>query len=436
MYTRRVYEMASLNTKPDEVPSDAWALYTAALQEEKSGHLSEAKEKYEKAVEIFPRFEIAWLNLAMVYQDLGDSTKPIEISKEALKHVPHSSNLWSNLGTFYAKNKMHFMAKEALQKAVEFDPFNYSAALNLSTLLRLLKEFQEAEKVICAILDKPVDESLYPRIKGTISELWAQLGLVRGQMGKNEEVRSACEKALEIDSTNRTANELLTRVQDWEKVNKLYELGVELYDQQEYSRAIEVYNEVLSINPSHMYARINIASALVNLKQYEEAEKRLRSILEEDDSSHIMWINLGKALVGLDNDEEAETAFKRCLEIQPDYANAWYQLACVYDRQDRLSDSEDALRKTVEHNPDHYRAWSDLGVTLLQLGRNSEAEGPLRKATQYGPDDIKSWVNLGLYYTTQNRCEDAKEAMEAARRIDPDDRHLRQLIAMWNQSCA
>ncbi|TFG27513.1 tetratricopeptide repeat protein, partial [Candidatus Thorarchaeota archaeon] len=429
--------MVSLKINKDDVPKDAWDLFESAMKDEQAGQKSKAKEKYEKAVELFPKFEAAWINLAMVYQDLGDAVMPLAIARQGLENVPESSALWTSLGSFYSRiQMMESSAEDAYRKAIEFDSTNYVAVLNLSSILAQQEKLQEAEKIISTILEAPTPDNLYTDTRQILSFLWSQLAFFRAQIGKTEGVQEACEKALEMDNTNPRVLQFVARARaligDMTSVDKkvtsdadsMYDIALTLDRQKEYTKAIEAYKQVLSINPSHTHARANLGAVLVDLERYEEGEKILRPLIENDPTNHIAWINLGKALIGLGNNEEAEAAMKRVVEIKPDYTNGWYQLAGIYDRQGRLQEAEGAFRKTVEYKPDHFRAWCDLGVTLIQLGRNPEAEGPLRNATKYGPEDVKSWSNLGLYYTMLNRCAEAKEAIENARRIDPDDRHL------------
>ena len=442
--------MAPMELNKESVPKDAWKLFESGMKNEQAGKKQDAKEKYEKAVKIYPQFEAAWINLAMVHQDLGDILLSLSTAKKGLEHLPESSALWMSLGSFYSRiQHMDSMAADAYQKALEINPTNYIAVLNLSSLLGRQDKLVEAELVISKSLEKP--ESSLGQFADTnqiLSLLWAQLALFRAQIGKSEGVTEACDKALEKDNTNPSvlqviakARALIGDVKSTEKysppdANSLYEIALTLDRQKQYEKAIEVYEKVLSIDASHAYARVNLGAVLVDLERYDEGEKILRPLIEQDPTNHIAWINLGKALIAQGNETEAEEAMKRVVEIKPDYVNGWYQLAGIYDRQDRLQEAEVAFRKTVEYKPDHYRAWSDLGVTLIQLGRTPEAEGPLRNAIKYGPEDVKSWANLGIYLTIANRCDEAKEALERAQKLAPTDRHVQQFAALWKQSCS
>jgi Tfp pilus assembly protein PilF len=51
---------------------------------EQTGNKQDAKEKYEEAVEIYPQFEAAWINLAMVHQGLRDILLSLTSAKRGL----------------------------------------------------------------------------------------------------------------------------------------------------------------------------------------------------------------------------------------------------------------------------------------------------------------------------------------------------------------
>jgi tetratricopeptide (TPR) repeat protein len=431
----------------EKVPTEAWALFENGLTDESNGKKEEAKNKYEKAVEIYPEFEGAWINLAMVYQDLGDFMMPIVVAKQALEHLPTSSALWLSLGTFYNRIQIREdAAEEAYRKALEYNPNNTPAAMNLGFHLANHGKLEEAEKLLTTSREAPLDEQ-YSESKEAKSRIWAQLALIRARLGMTDKARAAIKSAMEFDTSDpivrRTIAQAEAIIGDMKAVSahtpndaeSWYRIALTLDQQRDYPKAVEAFKRVMALDPNHPYAQTNLGAVLVDMKEYAQAEEILQAIVKKDTSNYMAWMNLGKALLAQEKNVEGENALQQVIKHEPDYVNAWYQLGLLYDRLRRMQDAEAAYRKTVEHKPDHYQGWSDLGVLLIEMGRNAEAEAPLRNATKFGPDDPKPWANLGIYLTMMNRCEEAKQVLDKAIKISPQDRHVRQLQALWDQSC-
>lgn len=373
---------------------------------------------------------------------------PIVTMKQALEHLPSSSVLWASLGSFYSRIQlMDAAAEEAYRKALEFNPNNTMAAVNLGSHLANQGKFDEAEKILTLSRENPLVQDQITESKEMAGRVWAQLALIRARLGKRDSAKAAIKKAMEADKANPVvldiiakANALMGDLQAAEEhipenADTWYGIAHSLDMQKNYPKAIEAYQKAITLDPKHMRARVNLAAVFVDTGEYQQAQEILQVLVDEDPSNHIAWMNLGKTLIAQKNEKEGEYALQQVIKHKPDYVNAWYQLACLYDRQRRMQDAETAFRKTVEYQQDHYRAWSDLGVLLIEMGKQNEAESPLRNAIKYGADDVKSWVNLGVFLVMMKRCDEAKKTLEHAQRLNPEDAHVRQLSMLWNQDC-
>lgn len=96
-----------------------------------------------------------------------------------------------------------------------------------------------------------------------------------------------------------------------------YKLGI----QGKWSKAIEVYNAALEVDPTHAKIWYNKGIALNNLQRYEEAidafDQVIRINPEEVNARASAWFNKGMALQKLGRYEEAIEAFDQQLKINP-----------------------------------------------------------------------------------------------------------------------
>jgi len=193
----------SREIKPEDMPQEAWDMYEAGLADEEKGRLADAEAKYEKAVQIHPVFEGCWLNLALVQQDQGDLLKAIVTSKRALEHLPNSSQMWCNLGTFYLQiERMEEKAESAFRKALEFDPDFTLVMVNLGMLLAKQGDVEGAEMYLTRSRVTAYEREDVSESKEFASRVWAEIAVLRAVLGKSDGVQSAWTAALEIDDSN------------------------------------------------------------------------------------------------------------------------------------------------------------------------------------------------------------------------------------------
>lgn len=98
--------------------------------------------------------------------------------------------------------------------------------------------------------------------------------------------------------------------------------GMDLYNQNNYSGALQAYDKVLEIDP-------------------QDAEA---------------WNNKGSALGVLGRYDDAAQAFSRAIEINSSYAEAWYNLGAVYDLQGDLDEAIHAYNKATIIDPSYQKA--------------------------------------------------------------------------------
>ncbi|MFX1441625.1 MAG: tetratricopeptide repeat protein [Promethearchaeota archaeon] len=437
----------------ENTPPEAFDAFEKGLLDEKAGRLENALENYEQAVEIFPKFEAAWINLAMVHQDMGNLHLSVIASRRGLEHLPNSSAIWGTLGTFYLQiQAMEGMAEEALRKAIECNSANSTAVANLGILLAKTRRYEEAEPLLAESLEadsggiarsKEWEEHIrghleavrrelqmtgYSSVKDEItSEKYAKevapllriadMHIRRGELAKAEQVYK---EAIEIN---------LNTAEIWFKLGTLY------YQMGRRSEEKAAFRKAIEIDERHAGARIDLASTLIEEGEYAEAENLLRTVTPDVPNNHFAWMNLGKALIAQGKDSEGVTALKRVIELRPDYVNAHFQLGKVYLRRNDLHEAENAFRNTIKYKQDHAGAWLELGIVLDNTDRPEEAEEAWRTAIEYDPNDDAPWVNLAAHLTRRGRCDEAKEALTRAQQIAPNDEYVIKAEMMWKTFC-
>ena len=145
----------------------------------------------------------------------------------------------------------------------------------------------------------------------------------------------------------------------------------------------------------------------------------LYEILEVPDS----WLarnNLAMALIDRQQFDEAAPLLEEALALRPNYAEAHNNLALVRYRQGAFAAAEPHSRAAAALKPYEAGYGKNLALTLVALGRRDEAERELQRALRQSPDAAEVRYVLAELLLEQNRNREAVEQLRAAVTTRPD----------------
>ena len=217
-----------------------------------------------------------------------------------------------------------------------------------------------------------------------------------------------------------------------------YYLGHLFVRRGEPTKAVEHFEQVLSLRPTDLAALVWLGYAYIELGQPEAAEPVLTRARELNPAAPAVLYQLGRAGLAKQDYASAVQHLEEALRLNPAATVIHYPLAMAYrglgdlekaqsnlDRiRDRagpgapvtLPDPLMADLSTVLRSP---QVHGDLAQQASARGNWPEAARQFRQAIELAPDDGAMRVNLAL---TLNRMGDPRAAMaelEAAIRVDP-----------------
>ncbi len=107
-----------VENNPDQLM--LWVNYGEALR--RAGRWEEAREAFQIALSIEPRFMALENNLANLFILTGDTAKAIFHYKSIVERAPILADVWRNLGAAYANTKRFDEAREAWDNALKYAP--------------------------------------------------------------------------------------------------------------------------------------------------------------------------------------------------------------------------------------------------------------------------------------------------------------------------
>ena len=115
------------------------------------------------------------------------------------------------------------------------------------------------------------------------------------------------------------------------------------------TQAIEMYQQVLELDPDHAAAHINLGTLNYNRQEYALAEKHYRRAIDVDPRYALAYFDLGNVLDETGRVAEAIQTYSTALQLAPTYADAHYNLALAYEK---IKEPRKALK--------HWRAYVKL----------------------------------------------------------------------------
>jgi tetratricopeptide (TPR) repeat protein len=117
------------------------------------------------------------------------------------------------------------------------------------------------------------------------------------------------------------------------EVSVLFARGIALEDNPAtQTEAMEAYQSVLELEPTHAAAHINLGTLYYNRQDFALAEKHYRSAIESDPRYALAYFDLGNVLDETGRVQEAVQTYKVAIQLAPTYADAHYNLALAYEK--------------------------------------------------------------------------------------------------------
>jgi len=134
--------------------------------------------------------------------------------------------------------------------------------------------------------------------------------------------------------------------EDWYALALQYEA-----DPSARAEAIDAYQRVLAVNPSHIDALINLGMLSYDDGNVEKATECFQRAAELNKDNAIAQFNLGSVLEELGELEIARQHLRLAVRLDPRYADAHYNLAFVCDKLGAGAEAREHWQRYVELDP-------------------------------------------------------------------------------------
>ena len=409
-----------------------------------AGDSVEAEKSYKRAMDIDPNNEDALTGLAIVYSDVGDTKKAIEMLRVVTERDPSPRTLEA-LAQAYDQMRDYKAAADVLKKAMELAPDNARFQRELAQNLLLSEQFDEALKLYNAIAaEDPKD----PQSQLRISEIYRQ-------KHEYEKARTALNKARELDSDNLdvryeevnlladegktdeavkklkgmldemvkksySASEKANRVMLLERLSQFYRIG------KKYNEALEVFQQWSELDPESNDAKLGRASVLAETGKVDEAVAEVRKLhtgeKPKDRALELAIAQLYDRGKRYPDETKALDTAEKLSDTPQEKKGVFFARGAMYEHLKKYDAAETEFRKALEIEPDDPQTLNYLGYMFAEAGMKlDEAAKLVSRALELDPQNGAYLDSLGWVYFRQNRLPEAENLLvQALARIGKD----------------
>ena len=336
----------------------AFEKYITAMRLALRGKRIEAIGILEPVVQTHPEFVTGMMLLADLYQKLGQESRAFDLYLKILERDPFHSSAREKGAWIQVQQGLLDSALRLLEESGVQTP-NYTL---IAAYQRLTQE--DWAGALGYLREVEARHPLHPGLLQLISYCLAAQGQreeALRHLAKAETLRPGdpelklqrreikFQNALDLLSQKkwRAALEALQKLMR-EDVQAEYLLRIAYAHQQlgDLSLAAQEYRAGLESDPTATWARINFASSLYRLGEYQEAASQWELILTHSKTSEAYY-QLGLCYSHLDRFPEAEYAFGKALELGDQRPEVLYQLGVSSLRAKKIAEARNLIRRSA-----------------------------------------------------------------------------------------
>ena len=150
---------------------------------------------------------------------------------------------------------------------------------------------------------------------------------------------------------------------------------------------IVLYGRAIARAPDNLEARLNLAAAFIDRRQYDQAIDILSSVLADKPGVWNAAFNLGLVYERLGKLGDSERFYDRAIQIDPSQSQPFCRKAVVDLEMSKLGQAESLARQAIAISPGEAGYHALLGVVLEKESRDREALDEFRAEAANYPEE-------------------------------------------------
>ena len=286
------------------------------------GHLEEALQNHNQALELMPDLASEHSNRSNVFRQLGRYEEALAGYARAMELNSGYAPAYLNRASLYVEIKQYEKALPDVDRCLKLDAGLKMAYLVRARALRHLKKYEES----CKDCDTAI------QMDTNFTDAYVERGEVLSNMGRTEAALNDYNKAIELnqgvaDAYNRR--------------------GMLFAGRQQFQQAAEDFRQAIQLNPRLALAHVNLGLIDHGKQRYQEAIEKFTVAIELDSTLAIAYMARGGAKGFMGKNEAAVQDLDKAIGLDPQLSIAYLlratALATLHRYDAALLDSQKAL---------------------------------------------------------------------------------------------
>ena len=228
------------------------------------------------------------------------------------------------------------------------------------------------------------------------------------------------EKAVELDETS---------------VYLKKELAIIYLQNQENSKALEIFEKIIDQHPDHIESLIMLAKIKQGMGHFEDAKKAYENVLSLDLKQKDIYLLLGDLYLRDNDFNNALRIYKQLVDNFPDSYVGYFFIGRVYAQQGDLDKAKKSFEKTLEIEPDLIEPQFEIIKIYQKKGRGKKTVSIYNDILKKNPEDIRATIGLGYYYH-ENKMKQKAETLfkQLGEKSQTDSSVLKTIIHLYMNS--
>lgn len=221
------------------------------------------------------------------------------------------------------------------------------------------------------------------------------------------------------------------------KMVRFFKRGNEALKQEDYRKAITLYQQAGQYDSSLADLYNNLGIAYFYLDEFPEALQSYEKALMLDSSFSDALLNRANLYVSQNTWKKALPDLDQLIRQEPDTSRYYFLRARVYLNLKNYEASQADLNRLLEMEPQNALALDSRGYVNMQLGQWKAAEKDLQEAIRLEPQQDLAWANLGRLQIQLNQFPLAMASLHKAlalRADEPYTLNIRAFAYLWQDS--
>lgn len=214
----------------------------------------------------------------------------------------------------------------------------------------------------------------------------------------------------------------------YKRFPKKYEQATELYNQQKFTEAANLFNDILKsgLKDENIY-RLAISSFL-QVKNYNQAKEISDEFIVHGKMNSDDFANTGISYSQLDHYDKAVEFYDKSLKLNPNNKYTLNNKGFTLNLLDRFEEAIALFDKAIEIDRTFAYSYNNRGLAKIKIGKMKEGLKDIEHSFKLDENNSYGYRNLGIYHFDKGEYSKALTLFRKAKKLDSTTHMIEELI--------